>query len=89
MSEELTPQEDAVTEEQCDEVEFEEISSEEVDRVVSVLDELIGSVESENIRTLLEDSSNSILYLVYDDSDLEDSDDEGEGGSEELDAKAA
>lgn len=66
MSEEITP---ANAEE-----EFEEISSEEVDRVVAALEELIETVESDNIRIQLEDASNNIFYLVYDESDLEDAD---------------
>lgn len=56
--------------------EFEEISSEEVDRVISQLEELIESTESNNIRTHLEEAMNSIFYLVYDDNDLEDDDDD-------------
>ncbi len=63
------------TEEAQDE-EFEEISSEEVDRVIASLEELIDGVESENIRTQLETASNSIFYLVYDESDLEDDEEE-------------
>ena len=50
---------------------FEEISSDEVDRVVAVLDDLIETVQSENIQALLEDASNSIFSLVYDEEDLE------------------
>ena len=60
------------------EEEFEEISSEEVDRVIASLEELIDSVESENIRTQLETASNSVFYLVYDESDLEEDDEDGE-----------
>ncbi len=55
---------------------FEEISSDEVDRVVAVIDDLIETVQSENIQSLLEDASNSIFSLVYDDEDLEDVHDE-------------
>lgn len=51
--------------------EFEEISSDEVDRVVSVLEELIPTVESENIKSHLEEAMNSIYFLVYDESDQE------------------
>jgi hypothetical protein len=56
--------------------EFEEISSDEVDRVVAVLDELIETVLSENIQAILEDASNSIFSLVYDENDLEEMQDE-------------
>ncbi|QDU80395.1 hypothetical protein Pla110_21240 [Polystyrenella longa] len=51
---------------------FEEISSDEVDRVVSNLETLAETVESENIRAYLEDAINNIYYLVYDEEDLED-----------------
>lgn len=54
--------------------EFEEISSEEVDRVVAALEELIDGVSSENIRATLEEASNNIFYLIYDESDLDDED---------------
>ena len=54
--------------------EYEEIASDEVDRVVAALDEIIATVESENIRTYLELASNSIFFLVYEE--------EEEGGSQ-------
>lgn len=46
---------------------YEEISSEEVDRVVESLDHLIEIVQSENIKHYLEEAASSIYYLVYDD----------------------
>ncbi|QDU40518.1 hypothetical protein Mal4_48760 [Maioricimonas rarisocia] len=46
---------------------FEEISSEEVDRVVEALESLMASVDSENIRAVLEDATNNVYYLVYED----------------------
>ena len=49
--------------------EFEEITSDEVDRVTGLLEELSGTVQSENIRSYLEDTINDIYYLVYDDED--------------------
>ena len=49
--------------------EFEEITSEEVDRVVESLETLAESVTSENIRTYLEDVTNTIYELVYDETD--------------------
>jgi len=55
------------------EEEFEEISGEEVDRVVESLEELIASVESENIKAYLDDALNSIYYLIHDeDEEMED-----------------
>ncbi len=59
--------------------EYEEISSEEVDRVVSALEELIESVHSDNICSHLEEAMNNVFYLVYTDEDLED-----EGGVAEA-----
>lgn len=50
--------------------EFEEITSDEVDRVVEALEKLSATVESENVRQILENASNDIWYLVYDDEDL-------------------
>ena len=68
--------EDAVAEENFEEDEdaYEEISSDEVDRVVAVLEELIDSIESENIQYYLEEAADSIFNLVYevaDDEELE------------------
>ena len=64
---------------QTDDQEFEEISSDEVDRVVDVLDNLIEGIDSDNIKHYLEEASSNIYYLVYEDSDSEvEADDEGE-----------
>ena len=52
--------------------EFEEICSDEVDRVVEVLDGLIENIQSENIKHILEEASSNAYYLVYEDD--EDSD---------------
>ena len=46
---------------------YEEISSDEVDRVVEALDHLIEIVQSENIKHYLEEAASSIYYLVYED----------------------
>ena len=62
MSEQIDP-----TEEES----FEEISSDEVDRVVSNLETLAETVESENIQAYLEEAINQIFTLVYDEEDLE------------------
>ena len=53
------------------EEQFEEITSEEVDRVVAQLETLIESTESENIRSYLEEAMNEIYYLVYEEEDDE------------------
>lgn len=45
--------------------EFEEISCDEVDRVVAALEELMAGVESENVRHYLEIASHEIFTLVY------------------------
>lgn len=49
--------------------EFEEISSEEVDRVVEALDRLIEGVQSENIKHYLEEAASNIYYLVYEEEE--------------------
>ncbi len=51
--------------------EYEEISSDEVDRVCAILDDLIDTVASENIQHYLEEAANHILSLVYDETDFE------------------
>lgn len=52
-----------------DDIEYEEITSEEVDRVVATLESLIGSVSSETIKSFLEECSTNVYYLVYDDDE--------------------
>lgn len=47
--------------------EYEEITSEEVDRVMAALELLGESVASETIKSMLEGCSNEIYYLVYED----------------------
>ena len=49
--------------------EYEEISSDEVDRVIGALEDLMETVASENIRAYLEDAINGIFYLVYEDEE--------------------
>ncbi|MBX3442445.1 MAG: hypothetical protein KF774_08555 [Planctomyces sp.] len=50
---------------------YEEITSEEVDRVVEQLETLISQTESENIRSCLEEAADRIFALVYgDDADV-------------------
>jgi hypothetical protein len=57
------------TQSQTDDQEFEEINSDEVDRVVDVLDNLIEGVDSDNIKHYLEEASSNIYYLVYEDAE--------------------
>jgi hypothetical protein len=45
--------------------EYEVITSEEVDHVLDVLDQLIGDVESENVRFHLEEAAAAIYELIY------------------------
>ena len=52
---------------QVEENDFEEICSDEVDRVVEILDGLIENIQSENVKHFLEEASSSIYYLVYED----------------------
>ena len=49
--------------------EYEEINSEEVDRVVDALDRLIEGVQSENIKHYLEEAASNIYYLVYEEEE--------------------
>ena len=51
----------------ADSEEYEEINSDEVDRVVEALDHLMEIVQSENIKHYLEEAASSIYYLVYED----------------------
>jgi hypothetical protein len=52
--------------------EFEEITSDEVDRVVEQLEKLMETVSSENIKSYLEEAVNNIFFLLYDDEDAAD-----------------
>jgi len=58
---------------QMDEAEdYEEIRSEEVDRIVEALDRLIEGAQSENVKHFLEEAASSIYYLIYEDEESED-----------------
>jgi hypothetical protein len=48
---------------------YEEISSDEVDRVVEALETLAATVESENIRFHLNEATDAIYLLIYGDDD--------------------
>jgi predicted neutral ceramidase superfamily lipid hydrolase len=50
---------------------FEEISSDEVDRVVEALESLAATAESENIRYFLEEATLKIYLLVYGDDEAQ------------------
>lgn len=72
------------------EEQFEEITSEEVDRVVAQLEALIESTDSENIRSYLEEAMNEIYYLVYEEEEEGEWDSEVEAcGEEEEDISDA
>jgi hypothetical protein len=47
--------------------EYEEITSEDVDRVIAGLEALMGQTRSENIRAYLEEAADQIFDLVYSD----------------------
>jgi len=59
----------------ADEDDFEEITSDEVDRVVESLEQLLETVQSENIRAYLEEAMNNVYFLVYEEDDEEMEDD--------------
>uniref|UniRef100_A0A7C2P3E0 Uncharacterized protein n=1 Tax=Schlesneria paludicola TaxID=360056 RepID=A0A7C2P3E0_9PLAN len=52
-----------------DDIEYEEITSDEVDRVVAALEQLSTTVESETIKAFLEECSTNVYYLIYDDEE--------------------
>uniref|UniRef100_A0A7C4QUI3 Uncharacterized protein n=1 Tax=Schlesneria paludicola TaxID=360056 RepID=A0A7C4QUI3_9PLAN len=54
-----------------DDIEYEEITSDEVDRVVAALEELAASVTSETIQAFLQEASHNIYYLLYDDDEAD------------------
>jgi hypothetical protein len=58
-----------MAEEQADGLEYEEITSDEVDSVVEQLERLMETVKSENIKSYLEDAISNIFFLVYEDDD--------------------
>ena len=49
--------------------EYEEVSTDEVDKIVATLENLSETVTSEAIKDLLEECLNSVYYLVYEDED--------------------
>ena len=47
---------------------YEVISSDEVDRTVAALEELMSRLQSENIQSILDEAADEIYSLVYSDS---------------------
>tara|TARA_R110002095_G_scaffold131203_3_gene113979 strand:+ start:1739 stop:1987 length:249 start_codon:yes stop_codon:yes gene_type:complete len=72
-----------VTMSEENEEQFEEITSDEVDRVVAQLEALIESTDSENIRSYLEEAMNEIFYLVYEEEAEDELDSEFEACAED------
>ena len=74
MSDELslnpTNESDAAAEADQD---FEEICSDEVDRVVAALESLAASTQSDNISYYIDEAANSIYELIYDAEEEEES----------------
>ena len=50
---------------------YEVISSDEVDRVVATIEELMTRVQSENIRSILDECADEVYGLVYTDANNE------------------
>ncbi len=50
-------------------LEYEEISSDEVDRVIAALEQISNSTSSDTIKAFLEECSNNVYYLVYEDEE--------------------
>jgi hypothetical protein len=50
---------------QADGQEYEEITSDEVDSVIEQRERVMETVQSENIKSYLEDAINNIFFLVY------------------------
>lgn len=71
MSEELSFNANDESDSAGDAEDFEEICSDEVDRIVEALEELVASTESENIRYFLDEAANHIYELIYDDETLD------------------
>ena len=68
------------------EQDFEEICSDEVDRVVEALEALGASTQSENIRFFIDEAANGIYELIYDANEEEElpADDEVSPVDDEL-----
>jgi hypothetical protein len=54
-----------------DDKDYEEITSDEVDRVVEALETLMATVDSENIRFYLEEATSAVYHLIYEDDEEE------------------
>ena len=77
----LTDESDAAAEAEQD---FEEISSDEVDRIVDALETLASSSESENIRYYIDEAANHIYDLIYDSDEESPADDEVSQADDDL-----
>lgn len=82
MSDEFYDEDDDMDNEEAYEYEdeelegdVEEISSDDVDTVVSSLNALNEDIASENIRSIIENAIDEILHLVYTDDELVGADD--------------
>ncbi len=64
-----------------------EISSEEVDRVLESLTTLLETVESATVQEYLEEAYNQIFSLIYEEDDESESEVEVEGEIENFDSK--
>ena len=67
-----------------EEEEFEEITSDEVDHVVQQLETLMATVQSENIRSYLEEAADRVHALIYGDDLAYDDLDQGVAESHEI-----
>lgn len=81
-------EDDEATLETDDDYEVEEISSDEVDSVVANLNSLNDAIDSENIRSIIENAVDKILRLVYTDDELVTEDEDEEEGDDYLEEAA-
>lgn len=63
--------EDTAPADDGDDKDYEEITSDEVDRVVEALETLMATVDSENIRFYLEEATSAVYHLIYEDDEEE------------------
>lgn len=51
---------------------YEIINSQEVDKVVAAMEELMATIQSENIRQILDEAADEVYNLIYSESSFED-----------------
>lgn len=51
---------------------YEIINSQEVDKVVAAMEELMATIQSENIRQILDEAAYEVYNLIYSESSFED-----------------